>query len=211
MITIKTFVFNPFQVNTYILYDETLQCAVIDAACSTKAEQDELISFIEEKKLDVKLLLNTHGHVDHVLGNKAISERFGLPVQGHSLDLFMVRNSQQMGAIFGLKSEPQPDTSIFINDLDILHFGNSELKVLHVPGHSPGSLVFYCERDAFVISGDVLFRDSIGRTDLPGGDFQSLVDGINQKLFTLPDHVKVYSGHGPTTEIGYEKTNNPYI
>jgi len=211
--TIKTFTFNPFQENTYLIYDETGEAVLIDAGCIIDYEKKQLKSFIEENKLTLKLILNTHLHLDHQFGNKFVSETYGLTPQAHKEDEFLLENVVAQAQSFGLKL---PDQSVqpighYIADNEEVKFGNTVLKALHVPGHSPGSLAFYSEKDGVVIVGDVLFRGSIGRTDLPKGDYATLITSITKKLLTLPDSTVVYCGHGPTTTIGEEKKNNPYL
>jgi hydroxyacylglutathione hydrolase len=211
MIRIQTFVFNPLQVNTYLLFDETNECVVIDPACSNADEENELIGFIEHNHLVPVALLNTHGHFDHVFGNNLISTKYGLAISGHKNDLSLVENAIEHARLFGVMAKKSPSTTLFLQEGDVIHFGQSILQALHVPGHSTGSLSYYSEAGKFVITGDALFHGSIGRTDLPGGNFDTLIENIRGKLLTLPDDVKVYPGHGEASTIGYEKSNNPYL
>jgi len=211
MVKIKKFIFNPFQENTFLLYDETNECVVIDAGCNDQNEQLELLTFIEENGLKLKLLLNTHCHIDHIMGNAFIVEKYKVPTIAHKDDLPLLERSNDMAIAFGFNIQKPPMPTIYVNHGEEIEFGNTKLKVLHVPGHSPGSIAFYCENDGFVIVGDVLFAGSIGRADLPGGDYGTLIRSITNNLFTLPENVVVYPGHGEATTIEHEKNTNPYF
>lgn len=211
MITIKTMVFNGFQVNTYILYDETNECIIIDAANYDKSEDNEIEQFIELNKLKPVYHINTHCHVDHILGGKFIEIKYGIGICIHPESLNFLNNAKDQALMYGFNLTEIANLSMQINDGDKLLFGNSTLDVLYTPGHASGSVCLVNQKDKFVISGDVLFRDSIGRTDLPTGNYDILKQSIFNKLFTLPDVYKVYPGHGPTTTIGYEKLNNPFL
>ncbi len=211
MITIKTFVFNPFQENTYLLYDETGEAVIIDPGCYTKSEEEQLSAFVEANKLTLKHLLNTHSHIDHILGNRFVSEHYSLPVQSHKEDEFLITRAKEQAVLFGMQIDEPPMPGNYLNENDTIKFGNSELKIAHAPGHSPGSLIFYTENERFMIVGDVLFNQSIGRTDLPGGNLDTLLKSIFTKLFPLGDDMKVYSGHGATTTIGQERISNPFF
>ncbi|MDD3321488.1 MAG: MBL fold metallo-hydrolase [Paludibacter sp.] len=210
--TIKTFTFNPFQENTYLLYDETNEAVIIDAGCIFDAEKQLLKKFIEENNLIVKCLINTHLHLDHQFGNKFVTETFGIKPQAHIEDEFLLDNVEAQARSFGfpINEEAQPLGSYIVENQEI-QFGNSSLIAIYVPGHSPGSLAFYSEKDGVLFAGDVLFKGSIGRTDLVKGDYATLILSITKKLLPLPDSTTVYSGHGPATTIGYEKVNNPYL
>lgn len=210
MLRIESFVFNPFQENTYVLHDETGDCVIIDPGCYEPEEQFELKSFIDEKNLKVKYLLNTHCHIDHVLGNYFVKETFGVDFLIHKIEEPVLRAVKAYAPNYGMVkyNEALPDS--FIAEGDTVKFGNQELKVLFVPGHAPGHIAFYHEQSSTLIGGDVLFYNSIGRTDLPGGNHDVLINSIHQKLFTLPDAVTVYPGHGPETTIGHEKRTNPF-
>ena len=210
--TIKSFVFSPFQENTYIVYDETNEAVIIDPGCYDDAEKQELSKFIATNKLQVKRLLNTHLHIDHQFGNRFVVETYGLKPEVCKEDEFLLERIQDQYQMFGLKMEAKAqELGEYIIENQIIKFGNSEFISLFVPGHSPGSMAFYSEENAIVFSGDVLFRGSIGRTDLPGGDYAQLIQSIQHNLLILPDSTVVYSGHGPSTTIGYEKLNNPYL
>lgn len=210
---IKTFEFNPLGVNTYVLYDKTGECVVIDASCFFPDERELLLNFILDNNLVVKHLLNTHLHFDHVFGVNFMASQFGLKLQVHPDDVFLLDNLPQQLQMFGFNTNVDytPEIGNYLKENDIISFGEQQLKVLHVPGHSPGSIVFYNEKEKFAVVGDVLFNGSIGRTDLPGGNFDQLIEGIRTKLFTLPDDTEIYSGHGPKTTIGQEKKYNPFV
>ncbi len=211
MLHIKCFAFNPFQVNTYVISDEEKNCIILDAGCFDEQEQNKLINYIEENKLVPASLLYTHGHVDHMLGNNHLKKYYNLKSTMHKADVSLVENAQQFGAIFGLSVSPIITPDHFIDENDRIEIGASSFQVLHIPGHSPGSLVFYQSQQKFLFSGDVLFNGSIGRTDLPGGDYNTLAKGIKEKLMILEDDVKVFPGHGETTTIGDEKKLNPFL
>ncbi|MBN2682652.1 MAG: MBL fold metallo-hydrolase [Bacteroidales bacterium] len=208
---VKHFVFNDFQENTYILSDETGECVIIDCGCLYEDEEQKLISYIVDKDLKPVKLLNTHCHIDHVMGNSFIKQEYRIEYLAHEADRFLIESAVQHGAVYGFDVEQPPFPNGYLIDGDIVKFGNSELQVFSVPGHSPGSIVFYNKANAFVLVGDVLFAGSIGRTDLPGGNTNQLITAIQEKLFTLPDETLVYSGHGPTTTIGEEKRTNPFF
>ncbi len=210
--TVKTFVFSPFQENTYIVYSDSKDAIIIDAGCYNDVEKQNLKHFIESNDLNIKYLLNTHLHLDHQFGNKFVSNTFGLKPQAHIEDEFLLENVNAQARSFGMNiNEDAQNIGKYIVDNEVIEFANSQILVLHVPGHSPGSLAFYFEKEGMVFVGDVLFRGSIGRTDLPKGDYATLINSITKKLLPLPDSTVVYSGHGPTTTIGYEKINNPYL
>jgi len=211
MINIKTFVFNAFQENTFILYDDTNDCVIIDAGCSTENEEMQLKNFITENKLTPKLLINTHCHIDHILGNSFVTNEYNVKNLVHKDDLFFIEKAKEIAITYGLElNEPSLPDNIIDKEGE-LSFGNSTLKILHVPGHSPGSIALYNDENKFVIVGDVLFNGGIGRTDLPGGDYNVLMRSINEKLFVLNDDVVVFPGHGSTTTILKEKTENPFL
>lgn len=210
MIQLHQFVFNDFSENTYVLWDETNECVIVDPGCYYANEREDLKKFIEGKKLR-PVLLNTHCHVDHVFGNKWVKENFSVPFYAHQADLFLLNAAAATGSIYGLFVEPSPQPDRFIREGEEISFGNSTLKIFEAPGHSPGSVCFYNEEEKLLISGDVLFQGSIGRFDLPGGDYETLMQSIFNKLMILPDEVKVYSGHGPVTTIGAERRTNPFV
>lgn len=204
--------FNPFQENTYIVYDETKECIIFDPGCYHAHEKEELINTLQRLQLKPVRLINTHCHVDHVFGNSFISETYGLGLECHQGEVPVLEAVGQVCMLYQIPyPEPSPMPSAFIEAGDIIQFGNTKLEVRFTPGHSPASICFYNAKDHFVIAGDVLFKDSIGRTDLPGGNMDTLLNSIRTQLFTLDDEVTVYPGHGPQTTIGYEKQHNPFL
>ncbi len=212
MITVKTFTFNAYSENTYLLFDETKDCVIIDPGMYEGGEQNELTSFIKENTLKPVLLLNTHCHLDHVFGNKFVFDTYGLKPQFHAGELSVLQAvpayAPQMG-FTRYQLSPEPD--VFLPETGTISFGNSTLDLIFAPGHSPAHLCFYNAENHLLIGGDVLFYNSIGRTDLPGGNHEQLISNIKEKLFPLPENTKVYPGHGPATTIGFEKTNNPFF
>ncbi len=211
MVKIVKFVFNTFMVNTYLLYDESGECILIDAACYEKEEQEELKECIRVNNLTLVRNLNTHCHIDHILGNDFIALTYGIYPECHKNSVPFFHTMQEIGASFGYTLDHILAPKRFLADNEIVHWGNSSLKVFFTPGHAEGSVCFYNEEQGFIITGDVLFKDTIGRTDLPSGDFDQLMRSIKTKLFTLPENTMVYPGHGPDTSIGYEMVNNPFI
>lgn len=207
---IVSFVFNPFQENTYLVSDETGECVIVDPGCYEKHEEEELVRRIEDAGLRVVMLLNTHCHIDHVLGNAFIRERFNVPLYIHPIEEPYLRAVSSYAPNYGFFRYRESTPDAFLSEDEPIRFGNTAFKVLFTPGHSPGHVVFYHEESLSLIGGDVLFYNSIGRTDLPGGNGSVLIESIHNKLFTLPDEVTVYPGHGPTTSIGFEKRTNPY-
>lgn len=211
MLSIKSFEFSPIQENTYVLYNEFNDCLFIDPGCYFDEERNELALFVEKNALKPKMLLNTHCHLDHVFGNKFISEKFDLTLQLHEGEVPVLQFAPTSGLMYNLPFDNYTGSFEFLKEGDVLKLGTDELLVLFTPGHSPASISFYCAAQGFLISGDVLFRQSIGRTDLPGGNYETLITSIKEKLLVLPDETVVYSGHGAPTTIGYEKRNNPYL
>ncbi|MBS1729442.1 MAG: MBL fold metallo-hydrolase [Bacteroidetes bacterium] len=211
MINIKVFAFNPFQENTYILFNDSGMAILIDPGYFFPGEKELLYQFIAEKKLRMVQLLNTHCHLDHIFGANDAFEKWGLPMYLHPQEEIVLERSPEAALMYGVKLTTFTGELIFIREGDLIRLGDDELQVLLTPGHSPGSICLYCEKQAFVISGDVLFLDSIGRSDLPGGDYETLLKSIKEKLFRLPDETVVYPGHGKETTIGYEKKNNPFL
>ena len=212
MTQVQVFEFNPFAENTYVVYDETGDCAIFDPGCFTAEERTTLEDFIRENKLHPVRLVNTHCHLDHVFGNAFVARTWGMELEAHHKEVvFLERFEQtcQMYGIMGAESSPMPGK--FLEAGDVLQFGNTRLEILFTPGHSPASLSFYCREADFILAGDVLFLESIGRADLPGGNMATLLESIRSQLFTLPDHTLVYPGHGPTTTIRHEKEYNPFL
>ena len=208
---IHRFIFSPIDVNTYLVADSSGDCAIIDCGCYTDAESEELASFITEHKLNPVLLLNTHCHLDHIFGNKFILEKYNLRTHCHEKEEMNRKSSLQHAMFFGLSMDLPPEPARFINDNEVITFGSTELVALHVPGHAPGSIAFYSEKNGCVFTGDALFAGSIGRTDLPGGDFETLINSIKNRLFSLPESTIVYAGHGDETTIDKEMRSNPWF
>ncbi len=211
MITIKKLEFNPFRENTYLLYDNTGECLIVDPGCQDIEEQDQLLDFIEGNALKPVKMVNTHCHIDHILGTAFCKERFQLPYLIHPQEQPLLSYSVSQGEFFGLDVQPPPEPTDFVEEGDIITFGDSRLEVIHIPGHSPGGIVLLNKDQQCLFSGDVLFQGSIGRTDLPGGDYDSLIDSIREKLLVLDPDIRVYPGHGPDTTIGMEKRSNPFL
>jgi len=209
---IKTFTFNPIQENTYLVYDESNEAVVIDAGCVSEIEKRALKNYIEDNELMLKRVLNTHLHFDHQFGNKFLFNTFGIKPEAGEEDEYLLENVISQTRSFGMAvdEEAQP-LGGYITDNQEIKFGNTTFKAFHVPGHSPGSMAFYDEKEGVLFAGDVLFRASIGRTDLPKGDYATLILSITNKLLPLPDSTVVYSGHGPATTIGFERKNNPFL
>jgi len=210
MINIKHFEFNELAVNTYILYKAN-KCIIIDPACKTKAEKESLASFISTNKLEPGLIINTHAHFDHIAGNKFAKDIYSCPLLLHKSDLKLLHFAKNHADLFGLEVEPSPEPDMFIEDEEQIEYGNMKFTVYHVPGHSPGSICLYSETGKFVISGDVLFNGSIGRTDFPEGSYDDLITNIKNKLMVLPPETVVYPGHGTHTTIAKENDNNPFL
>ncbi len=211
MLSVKSFEFSPIQENTYIIYNEFNDCLIIDPGCYFDEEKDELAGYIQKMKLTPVMLLNTHCHLDHVFGNKFVAEKYNLTLHIHSKEKSLLDYAPASGLMYNMPFDNYSGELNYIKEGQDIVLGSDHLKALLTPGHSPGSLSFYAEKEKFVISGDALFYRSIGRTDLPGGDHQTLLKSIREQLFVLPDETKVYSGHGPVTMIGAEKKYNPFL
>ncbi len=211
MLTVQFFTYNPFQENTYLIFNDQKEAIIIDPGCYSKPEQQSLLQYISDQKLKLVQLVNTHCHLDHIFGNNLIASTFGLDLNIHPNEQQVLQLAPQAGAMYGVPVQPYTGRVQLLNEGDIVKLGQDEFKVLLTPGHSPGSICLYHKDEGFVIGGDVLFRDSIGRTDLPGGNHQALLISIRDQLFTLPPNVTVYPGHGPATTIGHEKEHNPFL
>jgi len=198
-------------VNTYVLYDETKEAVIIDAACFEPFEKQGLADFIQDAGLKIVRHINTHSHIDHILGAQFVFEKYGIRPEYHKDGLPFITEAREIAMNFGFTLDKVIEPARYIEDNEVISFGNSELKAFYTPGHADGSVCFYCAADGFVVTGDVLFRDTIGRTDLPSGDFDLLMESIKTRLFTLPEETVVYPGHGSETTIGYEMVNNPFI
>jgi len=211
MLQLRVFEFSPVQENTYVLYNEQNKAIIIDPGCYFLAEQETLKVFIEDTRLEPLRLLNTHCHLDHVFGNRWVHATWGLELHIHQGEKRMLELAPLSGEKWGLPFRNYEGPLHFLEEGDVVELGNDRLEVILAPGHSPASICFYCREQGFLIGGDVLFRESIGRTDLPGGDHETLLKSIREKLFVLPDETVVYPGHGRETTVGYEKRNNPFF
>lgn len=211
MLNIHGFAFNPFQENTYLVYDENGNCAIFDPGMSNPTEERTFLAVIESQNLTPVALYNTHCHIDHVLGNRFIYDQFGLIPQLHEGEVPVLVSVDARAPMFGIRYDTSPLPEEFLQEDQVINIGEHKLHILLVPGHSPAHLCFFAPAQHFLIGGDVLFRNSIGRTDLPGGNHQQLLDNIRDKIYTLPNETIVYPGHGPSTTIGFEKSSNPFI
>jgi glyoxylase-like metal-dependent hydrolase (beta-lactamase superfamily II) len=209
---IKSFTFNTFQENTFVVYDKSKECIIIDPGCYSKKEEEELSEFIIEKELTPVKLINTHCHIDHILGNQFVTEKWDLELYMHKKDIPLLENAGVVAQMYGFEDyEGSPYPKHFLAQDDTLTFGESSFKVLFTPGHAPGHVCLYSKENNLVIAGDVLFQGSVGRTDLPGGDHNTLINSIITQLFPLPNETQVFCGHGPATNLGYEKEHNPFL
>lgn len=208
---IQSFCFNPFQENTYIISNNEKDCWIIDPGCYTLQEQKVLSNYIEKNGLKPVMLLNTHCHLDHIYGNKFVADEYNLELGIHEKELPMLERAALAARMFGVKIPESCEPSYFLKEDELIYLNNNSFKILLTPGHSPGSICFYNNIDKYAIVGDVLFNGSIGRTDLPGGDYDTLIKSIKTKLMTMDDDVAVYNGHGEPTTIGHERKNNPFL
>lgn len=211
MIHIHSFVFSPFTENTYILSDETQEAVIIDPGCNNTQEENTLHHYIETNALKVVKLLNTHCHIDHVFGNQFVKDTYGVQLYMHRLDIPTLKANKMVAQMYGIARFVESEPDVFVEEGDTIEFGNSQLEVLFVPGHAPGHVAFLNRAQKFAISGDVLFQMGIGRYDFPGCSYPDLMHSIRHKLFLLEEDLTVYPGHGPTTTIGFEKINNPFL
>ena len=211
MITIQDFCFSAFQENTYVLYNELKEAIIIDPGCYTRIEEKILTDFIRKENLKPSLLLNTHCHLDHVFGNNYVSETYGLTAHIHPNEQIVLDRLPEAAAKWGVPTEAYKGPVQYIQEGEIISLGKDSFKVLLTPGHSPGSVCFYHAEQDFIIGGDLIFKDGVGRTDLPGANPLDLIKSIREQIFPLPDSLSIYSGHGPTTTWGREKEHNPYI
>jgi glyoxylase-like metal-dependent hydrolase (beta-lactamase superfamily II) len=210
MLSVHCLTFNAFQENTYVLFDETGDAVIIDPGCSNRAEERELSEWIADRKLTPRLILLTHSHIDHILGAYFTKDKYRIPLCIHKKDEQTLRSGKIVASMYGIDNFTEVEADQYVSESETVNFGHQKLSVLFLPGHAPGHVGYYHSDQKFLIGGDVLFRGSVGRTDLPGGDFDTLIESIHQKLFTLPDDVVVYPGHGPETTIGEEKVSNPF-
>lgn len=209
---IEIFINNPWQENTYLLYDDTKEAILIDCGCMRDSENNKILSFLKENNLNLVKLLNTHLHIDHILGVKFIKETFGFSTCANKDDEYLLAEAPAYSQALGLQRIDQPPAvEEYLKDGDLIYFGETVLRAIHTPGHSPGGMCYYSEADSIVFVGDTLFARSIGRTDLPGGSLEELLSGIKDKLLILPGNTAVYTGHGPSTSIEYEKHHNPFL
>jgi glyoxylase-like metal-dependent hydrolase (beta-lactamase superfamily II) len=211
MLQVKNFIFNEFQENTYVIWDQTKSCAIIDPGCYKSKEQTQLADFIAENGLKPALLLNTHCHIDHVLGNDYVMAKYNLPLHLHKEELLTYSETKKWTAMFGISPLEVPADIIFLEPKSPISFGDTILEVLFTPGHSIASLSFFHKASLQLFAGDVLFKQSIGRTDLPGGNLSILLKSIKEQLLVLPDETIVYAGHNESTTIGEERRNNPFL
>ncbi len=211
MLQIHSFTFNPFQENTYLIVAEDKQCWIVDPGMFNDIERREVTGFLQENGLLLRGIINTHTHIDHILGVPFLIEQYNVPFQIHQLDEPVLKNAPASAMMFGMPLGDVPVPDSYIPENQILMLGAEQLQVFFTPGHSPGSISFYYAPGGWILSGDVLFAGSIGRTDLPGGDFDTLIASIKNNLLPLPDETVVYSGHGPATTIGAERRDNPFL
>lgn len=211
MLHIKSFAFNPFSENTYVLFNDSLNAFLVDPGNFSDAETETLQKFITENNLKIQNILLTHAHIDHVLGLQWAFDRYKVPVLMHELDFEMLERNPMSARQFGFFFKPFDGEIRYIKENEVLRLDNDELEVLHVPGHSPGSVAFYSKSQKFAVSGDVLFEASIGRTDLYKGDLSQLLNSIRTQLFTMEDETQIFSGHGNPTTVGFEKQYNPFL
>lgn len=211
MIQIKRFIFNPFQENTFVVYNESKECIIVDSGAYSDSDKQTLKDFIAQNQLKPTKLVNTHGHIDHMLGVAYCKKLYGINFEIHADDKFLIDAAEESGAAYGFIVDEIPEINHTLIEGDRIKLGNDELEVIHVPGHSPGHIALYAKNEKFVIVGDVLFAGSIGRTDLPGGDYDVLMKSIKEKLLPLGDDVIVFPGHGPETDIHTERLKNPFL
>lgn len=212
MLSFESFVFNPFGENTYIIYSETGECVIVDPGCATTGEEDRLYGFIDSHRLKPLRVINTHGHVDHVVGNSAVKRRYGIPVAAHPDTKEDFKQAKRQAVWLGFQLVGDIDLpDVDLEDDELIRLGDGVLEVICTPGHARGSVSLYAPAEGWVFTGDALFCRSVGRTDLPGGDFDTLRESIRSRLFTLPDDTEVFCGHGEPTTIGEEKDFNPYV
>lgn len=211
MIQIKSFAFNPFQCNCYLLWDETQEAVIVDVSFSNQEEYDQIAQFLEKESLTLKAAYNTHCHFDHCFGAPFLKKYHQLDYAAHKDGIPFAEHAVKQASVYGMQIQDIIPPKIFIDENDTIKFGNSELQILNTPGHADGSLCFVSEQGEFVITGDVLFRESIGRTDLPTGNLDVLLDSIHNKLFKLPGHYIVYPGHGPSSTLAHEEAHNPFL
>ncbi|MCX2742893.1 MBL fold metallo-hydrolase [Mangrovivirga sp. M17] len=208
---IHTFTFNPFYENTFVVANDNGDCMIIDPGCYEKEEKEILDNFISKNNYQVKKLINTHCHIDHVLGNAHVKKKYNVDLEGHENDIETLKAVETYAPAYGFANYESTEMNTYLKEGDTVNLGDDKFEVLFVPGHAPGHIALYNKIEKVLIGGDVLFNGSIGRTDLPGGDFDTLAKSIKEKIYTLPDDVTVYCGHGEATSIGKEKVSNPFV
>lgn len=209
---IARLIFNPIQENTYIIWDDTLEAAVIDAGNMNERENEVLAKFIADNGLKPKYALNTHGHFDHLLGVDFLREKYGAQLAMNSKDEFLLKGASVSAELFGVKADALPEAiDVDLEGKESIKFGNTELKIIPTPGHTPGHVAFFEPASKVLFTGDTLFRESIGRTDLPGGDYSWIMRSIIENILPLGDDVKIYPGHGDTSDLGHESMYNPFV
>ncbi|MBS1774916.1 MAG: MBL fold metallo-hydrolase [Bacteroidetes bacterium] len=211
MLRLQIFTFNPFQENTYLIIDEQNQCWIVDPGMYNEVEKNQLFQYIDNNNLIPKAIINTHTHIDHIFGVQACKKRYQIPFLIHRLDLPVLNGAKSSAMMFGFDFSETPTPDEYFQEGSKIELGKHVVSILLVPGHSPGSVAFYHKESGWIIGGDVLFQGSIGRTDLPGGNFETLISSIEKQFFSLHDETIVYSGHGPSTTIGFEKKHNPFL
>lgn len=212
MLTIKKLIFNPFGENTYIIWDKSKEAAIIDPGMMSDYENSVVLKFVTDNQLNLRHLINTHAHIDHIAGNGFVKRTFGLESECNKADEYLAKHVCEQAQMFGLRYNGNPlSIDIHLNDNDTIKIGDESLSVIYVPGHTKGHIALYSQQSDCVFTGDALFRQSIGRTDLPGGDYATLIRSVTGRLMNLPETTTIYPGHGENSTIGFEKTNNPYI
>lgn len=203
--------FNPICENTYVVWDQTLECVIVDAGCASSREEEQLRQFIDTRKLKPVMAINTHGHFDHTLGVQFLKDTYAIPFALSGKDRFLLENAATSASIFGVKAGAMPSVDLDLDTVEEIRFGETTLRILRTPGHTPGHVAFYAPDAKALFTGDTLFRESIGRTDLPGGDYSWIMRSILEQLLPLGDDVQVYPGHGEPTSIGHETLYNPFV
>ena len=209
---IRTFTFNPFQENTYVIYEDHNDCIIVDPGCYTNEEENELSDFIKSKRLKPTKLINTHCHIDHVLGNKFVQERWGIDLYINKLEIPILESANDIAVNYGFNNYLHCKyPKYFIDEKTIIKLNNTSFQILFTPGHSPGHICLYNKKENILIGGDLIFKESVGRTDLPGGDYNTLIKSIKEKILVLNDKTKIYCGHGSSTILKWEKEHNPFL
>ena len=208
---VKSFVFNAFYENTYLLSSSNLETLILDPGCYENFEKKELTDFIKTNKLKPIAIINTHCHIDHVLGNDYLKKLYEIPLWIPATENNLLKSVSTYAPTMGIQNYQEAQPNKLLSEKDVITFGSEKLEILYAPGHSEGHLMFYHAADKSLMAGDVIFRESIGRTDLPGGNFKTLEESIKNQVYTLPEAVKIYPGHGPSTTVGHEKKHNPFV